>query len=63
MKGSNFIMVKKDWGRRMEVKVKSNMKDVMRTLRTVQKKYVAKALVTALNKVGAEVAWGGRKLL
>ena len=55
MKGSNFIMVKKDWGRRMEVKVKSNMKDVMRTLRTVQKKYVQKELVTALNKVGAEV--------
>ena len=56
-------MVKKDWGRRMEVKVKSNMKDVMRTLRTVQKKYVAKALVTALNKVGAEVVTQAKREL
>ena len=63
MKGSNFIMVKKDWGRRMKVKVESNMKDVMRTLRTVQKKYVQKALVTALNKVGAEVVTHAKREL
>ena len=35
----------------MEVKVKSNMNEVLRKLGTVHKKYVAKALVTALNKV------------
>jgi hypothetical protein len=39
----------------MEVKVKSNVKEAMRKLRNVPKKYVPKALVTALNKVGAEV--------
>ena len=39
----------------MEVKVKSNMKEALRNLGNVQKKYVQKALVTALNKVGAEV--------
>ena len=39
----------------MEVKVKSNVKEAMRKLRNIPKKYVAKALVTALNKVVAEV--------
>ena len=39
----------------MEVKVKSNVKEAMRKLRNVPKKYVPKALVTSLNKVGAEV--------
>ena len=39
----------------MEVKVKSNVKEAMRKLRNVPKKYVPKALVTALNKVGTEV--------
>ena len=39
----------------MEVKVKSNMKEAMRNLRNVPRKYVQKAMVTALNKVGAEV--------
>ena len=39
----------------MEVKVKSNIKEAMRNLRNVPKKYVQKALVTSLNKIGAEV--------
>jgi hypothetical protein len=39
------------------------MKDVIRTLRTVEKKYVAKALVTALNKVGAEVVTQAKRKL
>ena len=56
-------MVKKDWGRRMQVKVKSNMKGVMRTLRTVQKKYVQKTLVAALNKIGAEVVTQAKREL
>ena len=39
----------------MEVKVKSNMKEAMRNLRNVPRKYIQKALVTSLNKIGAEV--------
>jgi len=39
----------------MEVKVKSNMDKAMRGLWNVKTKYVQKALVTSLNKIGAEV--------
>ena len=39
----------------MEVKVKSNIKKAIRDIGNVPKKYVQKALVTSLNKVGAEV--------
>ena len=47
----------------MEVKVKSNVKEAMRQLRNVPKKYVPKALVTALNKVGAEVVTQAKREL
>ena len=47
----------------MEVKVKSNMKEALRNLGNVQKKYVQKALVTALNKVGAEVVTQAKREL
>jgi len=47
----------------MEVKVKSNMKEALRNLGTVHKKYVQKALVTALNKVGAEVVTQAKREL
>jgi len=39
----------------MEVKVKSNMDRAMRGLWNVKTKYIKKALVTSLNKIGAEV--------
>ena len=47
----------------MEVKVKSNVKEAMRKLRNVPKKYVPKALVTALNKVGTEVVTQAKREL
>ena len=47
----------------MAVKVKSNMKEALRNLGTVHKKYVQKALVTALNKVGAEVVTQAKREL
>ena len=47
----------------MEVKVKSNMKEALRNLGTVHKKYVQKALVTSLNKVGAEVVTQAKREL
>ena len=47
----------------MEVKVKSNMKEALQNLCTVHKKYVQKALVTALNKVGAEVVTQAKREL
>ena len=47
----------------MEVKVKSNMKEALRNLGNVQKKHVQKALVTALNKVGAEVVTQAKREL
>ena len=47
----------------MEVKVKSNMKEAMRNLSNVPKKYVQKALVTSLNKVGAEVVTQAKREL
>ena len=39
----------------MEVKVNSNFKKALRDIGNVPRKYVPKALVTSLNKVGAEV--------
>ena len=39
----------------MEIKVKSNMKKAIRDIGNVPKKYVQKALVTSLNKMGKEV--------
>ena len=39
----------------MEIKVKSNMDKAMRGLWNVKTKYIQKALVTSLNKIGAEV--------
>jgi hypothetical protein len=47
----------------MEVKVKSNVKEAMRKLRNVPKKYVPKALVIALNKVGTEVVTQAKREL
>jgi ADP-ribose pyrophosphatase YjhB (NUDIX family) len=47
----------------MQVKVKSNIKEVMRKLRNVPRKYVQKALVTSLNKVGAEVVTQAKREL
>ena len=47
----------------MEVKVKSNVKEAMRKLRNVPRKYVQKALVTSLNKVGAEVVTQAKREL
>ena len=47
----------------MEVKVKSNMKQAMRNLRNVLKKYIPRAMVTAINKVGAEVITQAKKEL
>ena len=39
----------------MEVKVKSNMDKAMRGLWNIKTKYIQKALVTSLNKIGTEV--------
>ena len=39
----------------MEVKVNSNFKKALRDIGNVPRKYIQKAMVTALNKVGAEV--------
>jgi len=39
----------------MEVKVNNNFKKALREIGNVPRKYVQKAMVTALNKVGAEV--------
>ena len=47
----------------MVVKVKSNVKEAMRKLRNVPKKYVPKALVTALNKVGTKVVTQAKREL
>ena len=47
----------------MEVKIKSNMKQAMRNLRNVPKKYVQKALVTSLNKVGTEIVTQAKREL
>ena len=47
----------------MEVKVKSNIKKAIRDIGNVPKKYVQKAMVTALNKVGAEVVTQAKREL
>ena len=47
----------------MEVKVNSNFKKALRDIGNVPRKYVQKALVTALNKVGVEVATQAKKEL
>ena len=39
----------------MEIKVKNTMKQAVKNLNKVHKKYVPKAMVTALNKMGKEV--------
>ena len=47
----------------MEVRVKSNMDKAMRGLWNVKTKYIQKALVTSLNKVGAEVVTQAKREL
>ena len=47
----------------MEVKVKSNMKKAIRAIGNVPKKYIQKALVTSLNKVGGEVVTQAKREL
>jgi ADP-ribose pyrophosphatase YjhB (NUDIX family) len=47
----------------MEVKVKSNMDRAMRGLWNVKTKYIQKALVTSLNKIGAEVVTQAKREL
>ena len=47
----------------MGLKVKSNMKKAIRAIGNVPKKYVQKALVTSLNKVGAEVVTQAKREL
>ena len=47
----------------MEVKVNSNFKKALRDIGNVPRKYVQKAMVTALNKVGAEVVTQAKKEL
>ena len=47
----------------MEVKVKSNVKKALRDIGNVPRKYVQKAMVTALNKVGAEVVTQAKREL
>ena len=47
----------------MEVKVNSNFKKALRDIGNVPRKYVQKAMVTALNKVGAEVVTQAKRAL
>ena len=47
----------------MEVKVNSNFKKALRDIGNVPRKYVPKAMVTALNKVGAEVVTQAKREL
>ena len=47
----------------MEVKVNSNFKKAFRDIGNVPRKYVQKAMVTALNKVGAEVVTQAKREL
>jgi len=47
----------------MEVKVKNNFKKALRDIGNVPRKYVQKAMVTALNKVGAEVVTQAKREL
>jgi len=47
----------------MEVKIKNNMKKALKDLGYVHKKYLPKAMVTALNKVGKEVVTQAKREL
>jgi len=47
----------------MEVKIKNNMKQALKDLGYVHKKYIPKAMVTALNKVGKEVVTQAKREL
>ena len=47
----------------MEVKVNRNFKKALRDIGNVPRKYVQKAMVTALNKVGAEVVTQAKREL
>ena len=47
----------------MEVKVNSNFKKALRDIGNVPRKYIQKAMVTALNKVGAEVVTQAKREL
>ena len=47
----------------MEVKVNSNFKKALRDVGNVPRKYIQKAMVTALNKVGAEVVTQAKREL
>ena len=47
----------------MEVTVKNTIKQAMKNVKFVHQQYIPKALVTALNKVGAEVATQAKKEL
>jgi len=47
----------------MEVKVNSNFKKALRDIGNVPRKYVQKAMATALNKVGAEVVTQAKREL
>ena len=47
----------------MEVKIKNNMKKALKDLGYVHKKYIPKAMVTALNKVGKEVVTQAKREL
>ena len=40
----------------MDIAVKNTIKQAMKNVKFVHQQYIPKALVTALNKVGAEVA-------
>ena len=47
----------------MEVKLNSNFKKALRDIGNVPRKYIQKAMVTALNKVGAEVVTQAKREL
>ena len=47
----------------MEIKIKNTIKQAVRNVQKVSKKYVPKAMVTALNKVGAEVVTQAKREL
>ena len=45
----------------MDIAVKNTIKQAMKNVKFVHQQYIPKALVTALNKVGAEVATQAKK--
>ena len=47
----------------MDIAVKNTIKRAMKNVKFVHQQYIPKALVTALNKVGAEVATQAKKEL